>query len=181
MSFLSKFKISVLEQKQPDVQLTLDQMLEAQFTESIVHSSMPITLINVKGKVAFANQAAKLLLKTHESAIKTKIADFKADALIGHNIETFIHPQLYAAKQGSHLVQQSYELQFNESHFSLKFVPLYRPEGQHIGTMVEWVDDTERKKTAAIIRSIDQSQAVIEFTPTGIIKRECQLSCRNGV
>ena len=36
--------------------------------------------------------------------------------------------------------------------------------------MTEWQDCTCEKKKDAIIRSIDQSQAVIEFTPDGIIK-----------
>ncbi|WP_371195552.1 methyl-accepting chemotaxis protein [Glaciecola sp. SC05] len=167
---MNKFKISVLEDKKSNVALTLEQMLEAQYTEAVTHSSMPILLADIKGDVMFANDAAKAFFSTHESKIKVQAHNFSASAILGQNIDSFINPHSYAVAKGKNLSKQSYEQQFSELHCILNYIPIYRPEGQHIGTMIEWVDVSQTKKQGAIIDSIDKSQAVIEFTPEGIIK-----------
>lgn len=170
MGFFDKFKANVSEQQPNSAALSTAQLLAAQYTQSIQLSSMPILLSDTKGQIAFANDAAKQLLVKNENNIQSAFHNFCAADLTKQNVLSFIPPNSYTLSNNQSPAKQSFELEFGEFHSHLHFLPIHCDE-RFIGLMVEWVDTTDSKKTSSIIDSIDQSQAVIEFTPEGIIKR----------
>jgi PAS domain S-box len=54
--------------------------------------------------------------------------------------------------------------------FTLKLTVIKSAEGTKIGTMVEWLNDQELQYKTGVLDGLDRCQAVISFTPDGIVE-----------
>lgn len=150
--------------------LTESESIIAQYTQVMASSSMPSLLCDTKGKINFANEAVKSLLGKYLQNVRSSLSDFNLATIESYNVNAFIKPQSFGGSTVNKLNKQSFDLEFDQFHCTLNFVPLYSSQQTYVGIMVEWIDTTVIKKKSSIVASINQSQAVIEFTPKGIIK-----------
>lgn len=163
MNILNMFK------KQPATkQETMQIMRNAQALDV---SSAAFMMADADLNIIYANKSVLSLLKGLEKELQEVLPNFSADRLIGQNIDIF-------HKNPSH--QRTMLAGLKETHtapivvgklnFKLTLNPLFDEDGGNIGTVVEWQDQTDALRNAGMMTAFDRSQAMIEFTPEGIIK-----------
>ncbi|WP_416384858.1 methyl-accepting chemotaxis protein [Shewanella sp. TC10] len=139
--------------------------------QALEFSSTAFMMADIDLNIIYANKAVITLLKNLEEDIKAALPNFSADNLLGQNIDIF-HKQpshqrgMLAGLKSTH--QSSIEV--GRLNFRLTLSPLFDDKGVNIGTVVEWLEQTDLLVKAGMLDALDRSQAVIEFTPDGIIK-----------
>ena len=122
--------------------------------------------------ITYMNPSAIALMREAEADLKKELPRFNVATLIGSNIDIFhknpSHQQkLLATLQKPH----SATINLGPRTFDLLVSPLTE-NGRRIGFVVEWADAKERLLNldyATRYTAIDQAQAVIEFSPDGVI------------
>ncbi|WP_416307341.1 methyl-accepting chemotaxis protein [Neptunicella sp. SCSIO 80796] len=150
---------------------TDDSLQSRRNAQALESSSTCFMMANADREIIYANKAVLTLLKGVENEIRAVLPQFSADNLIGQNIDIF-------HKNPSH--QRSLLANLRETHissiavgplnFKLTLTPLFDQSDKNIGTVVEWLDQTELLVKAGMLDALDRSQAVIEFGPDGVIK-----------
>ena len=129
-----------------------------------------IMLADAELKITYANPAALSLLRDAAADLQGALPGFNPAGLIGTSIEVFHkHPDPQWLK-----LDAPYSATINAGpHVFDLFVSPLSELGERIGYTVEWTDATARVAHldyAAQLAAIDRSQAVIEFSPDGIIQ-----------
>ena len=130
-----------------------------------------IMMADVERNIVFANVAVSRLLNDFESEFREVFPSFSAGSLLGQSIEPF-----YRAPSGQQRSLATLSepvttfLTVGQLEFQLTFSPLLDPKGNNLGTMVEWVDQTEFLLNSSKMDALDKAQAVIEFDTKGNIK-----------
>lgn len=155
----------------PNTQKKELELLKARNAQSLEGSSTAIMMADADLNITYVNGAVKTLLRKLEDEIRAALPKFSVDNLIGQNIDIFhknpAHQRtMLAALKEKHTAAIS----IGEANLELTLVPLFDENNNSIGTMVEWVDQTDILTKTAMLDALDKSQAVIEFTPKGIIK-----------
>ncbi|MGB3725845.1 MAG: methyl-accepting chemotaxis protein [Glaciecola sp.] len=151
-------------------QLTHD-ILHARYAQTLDNCSTAIMMADADLTICYVNTAVVALLTRLESQIRKELPNFAVDSLIGQNIDIFHkHPQ-HQRKLLANLKQKYVSsISIGEVNLELTLIPMFDDNKQSIGTMVEWVDQTDIFTKTAMLEALDRSQAVIEFSPNGVIK-----------
>ena len=146
---------------------TLQQMRNAQAIDA---STSCIMMADAERNIIYANKAVKTLLKEAEPELKKVLPQFSADNLIGQNIDQFHKNPSHQRGILANLTEQmTSSIVIGNLNFKLTLSPLRDQQGNNIGTVVEWVDQSELLLKAGMLDALSRSQAVIEFDPQGNI------------
>ena len=130
-----------------------------------------IMMADAERNIIFANKSVKDLLKANEKKLQELLPSFSADNLEGQNIDQFhkkpSHQQNMLAELKSTITSS---IKIGDLNFKLTLSPMFDQEQNNIGTMVEWIDQSEILIKSTMLNALDKAQAVIEFTPDGIIQ-----------
>ena len=129
-----------------------------------------IMMADVERNIVFANDAASKLLKDFESEFRKSFPSLSAGNLLGQSIEQFYRDP--KGQQNSLAMLREPATTFmsvGNLEFKLTFSPLLDPNGNSLGTMVEWVDQTDLVVTKGKMDALDKAQAIIEFDTKGNI------------
>jgi PAS domain S-box-containing protein len=122
--------------------------------------------------ITYMNPAVIALMREAEADLKKELPQFNVATLIGSSIDIFHknpshQRKLLAALQKPH----SAMIKIGPRAFDLLVSPLME-DGRRIGFVVEWADAKERLLNldyAARNIAIDRAQAIVEFSPDGIV------------
>ena len=124
-----------------------------------VQSSVLIT--NADLDIIFVNQSAKTLFSKVESDVKKLLPNFRADKLLGSNIDVFHKNPEYQRQLLDNLVDSAnYNLELAGHLFQLIVKPVISADGSRIGYIAEWLDRTQENK---IEREIEHLVNSIRF------------------
>ncbi|WP_420934704.1 methyl-accepting chemotaxis protein [Alteromonas sp. A081] len=130
-----------------------------------------IMMADAERNIIFANKSVKDLLKANEKKLQALFPSFSADHLEGQNIDQFhkkpSHQRNMLAELKSTMTSS---IKVGDVNFKLTLTPMFDQEQNNIGTMVEWIDQSEVLIKSTMLNALDKAQAVIEFTPDGIIQ-----------
>ncbi|MEZ5458586.1 MAG: methyl-accepting chemotaxis protein [Steroidobacteraceae bacterium] len=110
--------------------------------------------------IVYLNSTVHEMMRAAEADIRTDLPNFRADALLGANIDVF-HKQpshqrtLLAGLKKTHESQ----LQVGGRSFRIIANPIHDAAGRHTGTVVEWEDITAQLKRDAADRAEAERQA----------------------
>ena len=167
MNLLNMFRKSASAMEQEQHALRSVQALEA--------SSTAFMMADANRNIVYANQSVRRLLKQVEKDIQAVLPNFSADRLIGQNIDIFHkNPAHQKAMLAGLTSTHTSSISVGRLNFRLTLTPLYDQSGVNIGTVVEWLDQTELLVKAGMLDALDRSQAIIEFSPDGIITKANQ-------
>ena len=167
MNLLNMFRKSASDMEQEHHALRSVQALEA--------SSTAFMMADANRNIVYANQSVRRLLKLVEKDIQAVLPNFSADNLIGQNIDIFHkNPAHQKAMLANLTSTQTSNIAVGRLNFRLTLTPLFDRAGVNIGTVVEWLDQTELLVKAGMLDALDRSQAIIEFSPDGIIRKANQ-------
>ena len=120
--------------------------------------------------IIYANQSVKTLLKENERKLQAVLPSFSADNLEGQNIDQFhrnpSHQRGILAELKSTMTST---ISIGDLNFKLTLTPFFNENRENIGTMVEWVDQSELLIKSTMLEVLNNAQAVIEFNAEGVI------------
>ncbi|HQT86075.1 MAG: hypothetical protein B7Z58_13005 [Acidiphilium sp. 37-64-53] len=131
-----------------------------------------VMISDEKLNITYMNPAVHKLLKNVEDDLKKELPRFSMDTLIGSNIDIFHKNPTHQRTMLASLRQpHNATIRVGKHAFDLLVTPL-RQGGKPIGFVVEWADAKDRllnEDYAGQNAAISRSQAMIEFTPDGLI------------
>lgn len=117
--------------------------------------------------VVYMNKAIHSMFGKSESDIKTQLRNFSLKDLMGSNIDSYHKdPSHQRRLLGSFTSEHKTSIKIGNREFNLIANPIITPNGERLGSVVEWADMTEVNANA---KAIEKSQATIEFTMDGTI------------
>ena len=130
-----------------------------------------IMMADAERNIIYANQSVKTLLKENEKKLQAVLPSFSADNLEGQNIDQFhrnpSHQRNILAELKSTMTST---ISIGDLNFKLTLTPFFDQENKNIGTMLEWVDQSELLIKSTMLNVLNDAQAVIEFNADGIIQ-----------
>lgn len=130
-----------------------------------------IMMADADRNIIYANQSVKSLLKENEKKLQAVLPSFSADNLEGQNIDQFhrnpSHQRNILAELKSTMTST---ISIGDLNFKLTLTPFFDQENNNIGTMVEWVDQSELLIKSTMLNVLNNAQAVIEFNADGVIQ-----------
>ena len=119
--------------------------------------------------IIYINPSVIKFLKEVEQDIKRELPSFSVDKLIGTNIDNFHKNPSHQADMLSKLTSHyDTSIKIGRHTFNLRAAPLFKENGERLGTHVEW-EDSVAFEAVGQDKAINRSLAVIEFNPEGII------------
>jgi methyl-accepting chemotaxis protein len=134
-----------------------------------------IMMIDRDFNITYVNNATVSMLKEHEATLQQLFPGFSADSLVGQNIDAFHKNPAHQRKMLADPNNLPYntDITVGPLSFNLNVTAIINPEGEYVGTALEWQNNTEFKNQIAAfegqLNAIDKSMGVISFTPEGII------------
>lgn len=117
-----------------------------------------VMVVDCERKVIYANDAIVAMLGRAEADIRQTIPDFRADNMLGMDLDIFqfsLEQQIDALESLNNTYQT--RLEVNGHHYSLVANPVITDEGERLGTVLEWNEITHQIKAEAAIASMIQS------------------------
>lgn len=125
--------------------------------------------------IIYMNNAVQGMFKNAEADIRKQLPNFDADKLLGANIDQFhknpAHQRGLLAKLSNTF---SSELVIGGRHMNIVTNPVRNDEGEHIGTVIEWLDRTHEVKIEQEI------EAIVEAVKAGELSSRIELADKHG-
>ncbi|MBP2303507.1 methyl-accepting chemotaxis protein [Azospirillum picis] len=148
-----------------------NRTLEARRLRAALHNCQTnIMVADNNLDIIYMNETMLEMLRTAETDIRRQMPDFRADNLIGRNVDAFHrHPghQRGVIKdlQGAHRAQ----VEIGGRSFGLTASPILGARGERLGTVVEWEDRTNR-----LAREREQQRIATENVRIRAALENCQ-------
>lgn len=121
-----------------------------------------MTFVSMQNEIVFINDAMQSFLKEYHGEFKKLATNFNLSKVVGNSLDTILPNSQSVLKNRKSLIEIGDRLV--EIHASE-----LKDNDEKIGLILEYKDQTELTDKSAIIKAINNSQAVIEFTPDGEI------------
>mgnify|MGYP000406557592 FL=1 len=139
--------------------------------QALSESTACLMLIDSEGAITFANKAFYALANEHQAQFERALPGINFQGLTGSTISEF-----FANNSDLNLRYKNCEssdaflLPVGNLLFTLKLSTIKSVEGEKLGTMVEWLNDQDLQYKTGLLTGLDRCQAVISFTPEGIVE-----------
>jgi methyl-accepting chemotaxis protein len=113
---------------------------------------------DVDRNILYANKSVITMLKGREAELRVALPNLDVDNLIGANMDVF-HKNPAHQKAVLEAMRETYtaEIQVANLHFKLTANPVYSDQGERIGSVVEWLDQTDQVSIQSEIDSLIKS------------------------
>lgn len=152
-------------------ELVAAQSLSRFQEQALSESTACLMLVDASGTITFANKAFRQLAAEHSAQFSRSLPNINLEELTGTSILGFFANskelgQRYSTCNSS----DTFLLPVSDLLFTLKLTTIKSVEGEKLGTMVEWINDQELQQKSALLEGLDRCQAIISFTPEGIVE-----------
>lgn len=151
-------------------ELAAAQSLSRFQEQALSESSACLMLVDAGGLITFANKALLTLMREHERKFKSVLPNVDIENLNGMPVARFFNNSEHANRYANCSQSDSFLIPISDLLFTLKLTPIKSEDGAKIGTMVEWSNDQELQHKTGVLDGLDRCQAVISFTPDGIVE-----------
>ncbi len=125
-------------------------------------ASTGIMIADADYTITHHNPALSEMMRNAEEDLRKVFSDFRADNLIGRNIDVFhANPQYQRAILDKLSKPHSVDLEVGDRHFTLIANPIFDEQNRRIGTVVEWDDVTEKVIELRTAKELAESNARI--------------------
>ncbi len=152
-------------------ELVAAQSLSRFQEQALSESTACLMLVDAEGTITFANKAFYALANEHQTQFERVLPGINFQGLTGSTMAAF-----FANNSDLNLRYKSCDssdtflLPVGDLLFTLKLSTIKSVEGDKLGTMVEWLNDQELQYKTGLLAGLDRCQAVISFTPEGIVE-----------
>ncbi len=128
-------------------------------------SSNCVMLADPAGLVIYANAAVLNMMRQAESDVRKDLPQFRADQIVGSNIDIYHKkPAHQRALLSALSTQYRAEIKVGGRHFSLVATPINDAAQQRLGTVVEWRDRTAEVRIESEVSGIIEAAVAGDFS-----------------
>ncbi len=164
MSSLKKMQAGLMNSFE---KLRVQSVESSRIATALSVSSTCVMITDSDNNIIFANESLKDMFSKIEKELAEHINDFKANTLIGENIELLLNTP-YCQEYALNELKESYSttLHIGSQHLHIIVIPVLADNHntgltQHLGTVVEWKNCTE------IFNSEDELQTIVKAAAEG--------------
>ncbi len=132
-------------------------VVTARYQAGLTQVSTNIMMADVDYNIIYLNNSATQLFRANEADFKTTLPNFNAGSLIGENIDVFhVNPAHQRGVLNALTVTITADLLIGTRNMRAVVSPVNDESGARIGTVVEWLDQTDelaRVKAEAIVNA----------------------------
>lgn len=134
-------------------------------------SSAALMMIDVDFSITYMNSAVNNLMKEHEPTFRTMFPTFDATDIVGKKIDIFHREpeRIRALLSDPTKLPFSTDMKVGDVYFSIDVNSVIDLDGEQIGCVMEWKDVTDIRTNEAVIETLNQNQAKVEFNLDGSI------------
>ena len=143
--------------------------------QALDNVSGSVMIANTDGKIIYMNNSSEQLMKSIEPEIKSKIADFSAENLMGQSVGVFAK----LVTNGDCQLGQTDEPCTNDINVGNCWIrlissPVVDEEGKRMGVVLEWTDRSQEVTTE------NEIQEIVEASLSGDLSRRIALGNKQG-
>lgn len=129
------------------------------------NASVNLMMADSAGIIRYMNKATKKLMQDSEGVIRKAIPQFSADKLIGTNYDVF-HQNPSHQNNLLNNLRGNYTNQVNIGELTIRLSasPIFAPDGERIGTVLEWLDRTSEVTAEQEIENLVAAAAAGDFS-----------------
>ncbi|UZD97773.1 methyl-accepting chemotaxis protein [Pseudomonas corrugata] len=129
------------------------------------NASVNVMMADNDGIIRYMNRSTEALMRRSEANMRKALPQFSADKIIGENFDIFhkspSHQRnLLSQLRGTHIAQVC----VGDMVFKLSASPIYNPDGQRLGTVLEWIDRTTEVSAEEDIVKVVAAAAAGDFS-----------------
>ena len=175
-----QLKDKEVEQRLEAERQDLEQALEMANANVRIKQALDACTTNVmigdeNNEIIYMNASVEAMMKNVESDLRTELPNFDANNIIGKNIDIY-HKNPSHQKGLLEKLKNTYktEITIGGRTFSLIANPIHDPEGQRLGTVVEWEDRTQE------VRAESEVNAMIDAASKGDYSTRMNVEDKEG-
>ena len=129
------------------------------------NAAVNVMMADNEGIIRYMNKTTETLMRRAEGNMRKVLPQFSADKIIGQNFDIFhrnpSHQRnLLANLRGTHTTQ----ITVADMVFKLAATPMVGPDGERLGTVLEWIDRTAEVRTENQIAALVEAAAAGDFS-----------------
>ncbi|MGA9665036.1 MAG: methyl-accepting chemotaxis protein [Gallionella sp.] len=129
------------------------------------NAAVNVMMADNDGIIRYMNKATENLMRSSEANMRKVFPQFNADKLIGENFDIFhrnpSHQRnLLANLRSQHITQ----ITVADKVFKLSASPMFGPDGERLGSIVEWLERTAEVKAENEITALVEAAAAGDFS-----------------
>lgn len=134
-------------------------------------SSMPMMIVDRDFMVTFVNGGTEKLFSENAEVFAKAFPSFNPKEIVGTCIDVFHKAPSHQRKLLSDPSNLPFDtdISIGDLKFHLSVSGVFDREGEYRGNVLQWDNVTEQRTNQGVINAIDDSQALIEFKPSGEI------------
>ncbi len=161
-----------IQQQERERQLTQESL---RLRNALDNATTNVMVADESNTIVYMNTSALDMFKTAESELRKSLPSFRADQLIGLNMDVFHRDPSHQRRiverlNGTHTSQ----VQVGNGHFQIIANPILDNQGNRFGTVVEWANKT------AEIHAQQDIQRLVESIKGGELHGRIELEGKNG-
>lgn len=142
---------------------------------AIENASTSFMIGDATNHIRYMNHSAIHLFKTNEKMIQKALPHFSADNLINQNIDDFHkNPAHQRAILSSLKEPRRSRIQVGDLYMRFTATPVFSEDGKHLGTVVEWFDET------STIRIQNEINHIVKSASQGDLSERVRLDDKDG-
>ncbi len=106
-------------------------------------AAVNVMVIDADHRIVYANQALVRMMRDAEADLRRQIAGFDSAAMVGNSIDLFGVPMFQRTNLDRLSDTQDAMVELGGRRFHLILNPIVDPQGQRLGVVAEWQDQTE--------------------------------------
>jgi methyl-accepting chemotaxis protein len=162
MHSLNTMQGKLLERQEVE-QITTRDMLRLKC--ALDNVSMCVRVADNDGKVIYVNNSLNDTLHRYEKAFQQELPGFEADKIVGGSIGIFYADPAAAIERLRHLsATTNTRLKLGGRMYDVVTTPVISPGGERLGTVGQWLDQTDHIKAEEEIGKIVQAAALGDLT-----------------
>ncbi|MEO0398818.1 MAG: methyl-accepting chemotaxis protein [Pseudomonadota bacterium] len=136
-------------------------------------SSQPMIMVDRDFIVTFVNEATKQLFRDHREEFRVAFPTFDPENIVGSCIDVFHKNPAHQRQMMADASRLPFhtDISLGDLKFSLNVSGVFDENGEYVGNTLEWRNVTAERTSAGVLRALDSSQAIIEFSPDGTIRK----------
>ncbi|MBW4708447.1 HAMP domain-containing protein [Roseobacter sp. YSTF-M11] len=137
---------------------------------AFVGSTAPMMMVDEELTVLFMNPACDALLNDLMADLTGDWPDLAARGALGSDLSNFGELRALCGKirdEGLQVLPLSHNAKIGDALIEINFNAALDDDGKMIGAVIEWADQSEAMRNAAVLNTIDENQLRIEFNSAG--------------
>ncbi len=124
-----------------------NQIEVGRLSSAIEGMTTNVMMADVEGNIVYMNPSVTSMLRRRETQLRTALPEFSVDKVVGSNFDIFHKNPAHQQNLLGNPANMPYnaDISVADLEFNLTAIALTDEQGNHLGSGVQWVDNTEEK------------------------------------